>query len=147
MNLLLGRFRLITLIWEKYRQTYFWFWNSISISLVGWVTRSSATRVECFMLISWHGNAFRIAGLFSIGSDNGLAPTRQQAFIWNNDGYFWEGNPATDPTHKGPVMRSFGVFFVRKSFGRSWWARSCQWFEASWFLYDFIVYIYIYIHI
>ena len=24
----------------------------------------------------------------SIGSDNGLAPTRQQAIIWANDGYF-----------------------------------------------------------
>ena len=23
---------------------------------------------------------------FSIGSDNGLAPTRQQAIIWTNDG-------------------------------------------------------------
>ena len=25
---------------------------------------------------------------FSIGSDNGLAPTRQQAIIWTNDGKF-----------------------------------------------------------
>ena len=24
----------------------------------------------------------------SIGSDNGLSPTRRQAIIWTNDGYF-----------------------------------------------------------
>ena len=24
----------------------------------------------------------------SIGSDNGLAPTKRQAIIWTNDGYF-----------------------------------------------------------
>ena len=26
--------------------------------------------------------------IFQLGSENGLAPTRQQAIIWNNDGHF-----------------------------------------------------------